>query len=59
MSKIGTRLITAARQARDIVRGEITEGFVAHVRVAADAKASTKKPDPRRVARLRAEREKT
>jgi putative transcriptional regulator len=31
MSKLGTRIIKAAREARAIVRGEITDGFVVHV----------------------------
>jgi putative transcriptional regulator len=43
MSKIGKRLIKAAREARGIVRGEITEGFVVHVPDDVDVKALRKK----------------
>jgi hypothetical protein len=45
MSKIGARLMKAARQARLIVRGEITRGFVAHIPVAVDTKALRKPAD--------------
>ena len=31
MSKLGTRLIKSAKQARAYARGEVREGFVAHV----------------------------
>jgi len=43
MSKLGTRLIRAAKEARAIVRGGITEGFVVHVPDAVDVKALRKK----------------
>jgi putative transcriptional regulator len=43
MSKIGTRLIKAAKEARAIVRGEITDGFVVHVPDDVDVKALRKK----------------
>ena len=43
MSKIGTRLIKAAREARAIARGEITDGFVVHVPDDVDVKALRKK----------------
>jgi len=43
MSKLGTRLIKAAREARAIVRGEITDGFEVHVPDDVDVKALRKK----------------
>jgi putative transcriptional regulator len=43
MSKIGSRLIKAAKEARAIVRGEITDGFVVHVPDDVDVKALRKK----------------
>ena len=43
MSKIGTRLIKAAKEARAIARGEITDGFVVHVPDDFDVKALRKK----------------
>ncbi|MGD0073241.1 MAG: transcriptional regulator [Candidatus Binataceae bacterium] len=43
MSKIGTRLIKAAKEARAIARGEITDGFIAHVPDDVDVKALRKK----------------
>ena len=43
MSKIGTKLIKAAKEARAIVRGEITDGFVVHVPEEVDVKALRKK----------------
>jgi putative transcriptional regulator len=43
MSKLGTRLIKAAREARAIARGEITDGFVVHVPDDVDVKALRKK----------------
>jgi putative transcriptional regulator len=43
MSKIGTRLIKAAKEARSFARGEITEGFVVHVPDDVDVKALRKK----------------
>ena len=42
MSKLGTRLIKAAREARAIVRGEITDGFEVHVPDDVDVKALRK-----------------
>jgi len=43
MSKIGTRIIKAAKEARSFARGEITEGFVVHVPDDVDVKALRKK----------------
>ena len=43
MSKIGTRLIKAAKEARAIARGQITDGFVVHVPDDFDVKALRKK----------------
>lgn len=43
MPNVGTRLIKAAREARAIVRGEITNGFVVHVPDDVDVKALRKK----------------
>ncbi len=43
MSKVGTRLIKAAKEARAIVRGEMTDGFVAHVPDEVDVKALRKR----------------
>jgi len=43
MSKIGMRLIKAAKEARAIARGEITNGFVVHVPDEVDVKALRKK----------------
>jgi putative transcriptional regulator len=43
VSKIGTRLIKAAKEARAIARGEITDGFIAHVPDDVDVKALRKK----------------
>lgn len=43
MSKLGTRLIKAAKEARAIARGEITEGFVVHVPDEVDVRALRKK----------------
>jgi len=43
MSKLGTRLIKAAREARAIARGELTDGFVVHVPEDVDVKALRKK----------------
>jgi putative transcriptional regulator len=43
MSRIGTRLIKAAKEARAIVRDEITDGFVVHVPDDFDVKALRKK----------------
>jgi putative transcriptional regulator len=43
MSKVGTRLVKAAKEARAIVRGEITDGFVVHVPDDVDVKALRKK----------------
>jgi hypothetical protein len=43
MSKVGTRLIKAAKEARAIVRGEITDGFVVHVPDEVEVKALRKK----------------
>lgn len=39
MSKAGSKLIKSARQALAYARGEITEGFVAHVPEEVDVKA--------------------
>jgi putative transcriptional regulator len=44
MSRLGTRLIRAAKEARAIVRGEkITDGFVVHVPDEVDIKALRKR----------------
>src|ERR1700683_4020298 len=43
MSKLGTRLIKAAKEARAIARGQITDGFVVHVPEDVDVKALRKK----------------
>lgn len=43
MSKIGTRLIGAAKEARAFARGETTDGFVVHVPEDVDVKALRKK----------------
>jgi putative transcriptional regulator len=43
MSKIGSRLIKAAKEARAIARGEITSGFVVHVPDEVDVKALRKR----------------
>jgi putative transcriptional regulator len=43
VSKIGTRLIKAAKEARAFARGEITDGFVVHVPDDVDVKALRKK----------------
>jgi putative transcriptional regulator len=43
MSKLGTRLIKAAKEARAIARGEITDGFAVHVPNDVDVKALRKK----------------
>ena len=43
MSKIGTRLIRAAKEARAIARGELTDGFVVRVPDDVDVKALRKK----------------
>ena len=43
MSKLGTRLIKAAKEARAIARGEITDGFVVHVPDDFDVKTLRKK----------------
>lgn len=43
MSKIGTRLIRAAKEARAFARGETTDGFVVHVPDDVDVKALRKK----------------
>ncbi len=43
MSKIGTRLIKAAKEARAIARGEINDGFVVHVPDDVDVKPLRKK----------------
>jgi putative transcriptional regulator len=42
MSKLGTRLIKSARQARAYAKGEATNGFVAHVPDDVDVKALRK-----------------
>jgi putative transcriptional regulator len=39
MSKIGTRLIKAAKEVRSIARGEVTRGFVVYVPDDVDVKA--------------------
>src|SRR5208337_4052935 len=43
MSKIGTRLIKAAKEARAIARGEITDGFLVHVPDDVDVRALRKR----------------
>ena len=43
MSKLGTRLIKAAKEARAFARGEITDGFVVHVPDDVDVKRLRKK----------------
>jgi putative transcriptional regulator len=43
MSELGTRLIKAAKEARAIARGEITDGFVVHVPDDVDVKRLRKK----------------
>lgn len=43
MSKIGTRLIGAAKEARAFARAETTDGFVVHVPEDVDVKALRKK----------------
>ena len=43
MSKLGSRLIKAAKEARAIARGQITDGFVVHVPEDVDVKALRKK----------------
>ncbi len=43
MSKLGKRLIKAVNEARAIVRGEVTEGFVVHVPDEVDVKAIRKR----------------
>jgi putative transcriptional regulator len=43
MSKFGTRLIKAAKEARAIVRGELKNGFVVHVPDEVDVKALRRK----------------
>lgn len=43
MSKIGTRLIKAAKEARAIARGEMVDGFVVHVPDEVDVKRLRKK----------------
>lgn len=43
MSKIGKRLIESAKQARAYARGEMSEGFVAHVPDDIDVKALRKR----------------
>jgi putative transcriptional regulator len=43
MSKLGTRLIKSAKQARAYARGEVSEGFVAHVPDDVDVKALRKR----------------
>jgi len=43
MSKLGTRLVKAAKEARAIVRGEMTAGFVVHVPEEIDVRALRKK----------------
>jgi len=45
MAKFGTSLIKAAKEARAIARGEITDGFVAHVPDDIDVKALRKKTE--------------
>jgi putative transcriptional regulator len=43
MSKLGKRLIKAAREVQGIARGEITSGFVVHVPDEIDVKALRKR----------------
>lgn len=43
MSKLGTRIIKAAKEARAIVRGELKNGFVVHVPDEIDVKALRRK----------------
>ncbi len=43
MSKLGTRLVGAAKEARSIARGEIIDGFVVHVPEDVDVKALRQK----------------
>jgi len=43
MSKLGTRLIKAAKEARAIARGEMTDGFVVHVPDEVDVKATRRR----------------
>lgn len=43
MSKIGTKLIKAAKEARAFARGEMTDGFGVHVPDGVDVKALRKK----------------
>jgi putative transcriptional regulator len=43
MSKIGTRLVRAAKEARAFARGGTTDGFVVHVPDDVDVKALRKK----------------
>jgi hypothetical protein len=43
MSKLGSRLIKAAKEARAIARSEITDGFVVRVPDEVDVKALRKK----------------
>jgi putative transcriptional regulator len=43
VSKLGTRLIKAAKEARAFARGEITDGFVVHVPDDVDVKRLRKK----------------
>jgi putative transcriptional regulator len=43
VSKLGTRLIKAAREARAFARGEVTDGFIVHVPDEVDVKRLRKK----------------
>jgi putative transcriptional regulator len=43
MSRIGARLLKAAKEARAFARGEITDGFVVHVPDDVDVKALRRK----------------
>lgn len=43
MSKLGTKLIKAAKEAHAFARGEINDGFVVHVPDAVDVKALRRK----------------
>lgn len=43
MSKIGAKLIKAAKEARAIARGEVTEGFAVHVPDEVDVKSLRKR----------------
>ena len=43
MSKLGTRLIKAAKEARAFARGEVTDGFIVHVPDEVDVKGLRKK----------------